>query len=378
MIPKGNYLGGLLALGLAACGSPEPTEYSFALPDGFPEPTIPADNPMYVEKVELGRWLFYDPQLSLNQTQSCGSCHEAHLGFADGKAQAEGSTGEITPRGSMAIVNVAYNSAHTWANPLIKTLEEQALGPLFGEEPVELGFAAKEDELLMRLEANDRYQELFAVAFPEDTDPISVGNLTKAISAFERTMISGNSPYDRFTHKADQSAMSESAQRGMELFFSERLECFHCHGGFNFASSVTHAGIAFDETTFANTGLYNVDGMGAYPSENQGVFSVTQKPEDMGHFRAPSLRNIALTAPYMHDGSKKTLDEVIEHYSKGGTEIEDGPKAGDGRKNPLKSAFVSGFRMTLPEREDLKAFLNALTDDEFINNPAFADPFKQN
>jgi cytochrome c peroxidase len=169
--------------------------------------------------------------------------------------------------------------------------------------------------------------------------------------------------------------MSESAKRGRELFFSERLECFHCHGGFNFSQSTTHDKSVFTEIEFHNNGLYNIDGSGAYPLDNHGLWEFTFKPEDMGRFRAPTLRNIELTAPYMHDGSIATLEEVIDHYARGGRLISSGPLAGDGAKNPFKSEFIVGFMITADEKTDLINFLKSLTDWEFICDERFSDPF---
>ena len=179
---------------------------------------------------------------------------------------------------------------------------------------------------------------------------------------------------DRYA-QGDVSALNESELRGQELFFSERLECFHCHGGFNFSSSVDHANNVFEQTLFANNGLYNLDEDGAYPPSNPGLFETTNDPIDHGRFKPPSLRNIDLTAPYMHDGSIATLAEVIEHYAAGGRLIEGGPFAGDGRANPNKSSFVKGFSLTTQEKSDVIAFLRALTDEEFLNDPRFSDPF---
>jgi cytochrome c peroxidase len=162
----------------------------------------------------------------------------------------------------------------------------------------------------------------------------------------------------------------------MDLFFSERLECFHCHNGFNFTLSTTHESSAFTERPFHNTGLFNIGGTGAFPVNNQGIFEFTQQAEDMGKFRAPTLRNLAYTAPYMHDGSIATLDEVIDFYSMGGRNISEGPLAGDGRRNPFKSNFISGFSITQQEREDLKNFLESLSDPTFVTDPRFSDPFQ--
>ncbi len=349
-------------------------DYDWNLPEGFPLPQIPADNPMSAEKVELGRHLFYDTRLSGNQTQSCASCHLQELAFSDGLALAVGSTGEVHPRNSMALVNSAYNATQTWANPNLTTLERQIVIPMFGEFPVELGLAGKEDELIARLTVEPLYQTLFAAAYPDEANPISVGNITRALASFTRTLISGNSPYDR-NLRGDETALSEEAKRGMEMFFSERFECHHCHTGFNLTLSTVTANTTFPERPFFNTGLYNVDGEGAYPSGNAGVFDITGRPEDMGRFRPPSLRNVALTAPYMHDGSIATLEEVLAFYEAGGRLIETGEYAGDGRTNPYKSGFIPGFTLTDRERADLIVFLESLTDDTFITDPRFSDPF---
>ncbi|HEX4975818.1 MAG TPA: di-heme enzyme, partial [Pseudomonadales bacterium] len=161
------------------------------------------------------------------------------------------------------------------------------------------------------------------------------------------------------------------------LFFSERTECFHCHGGYNFSDSTVDRSLFFVERPFHNTGLYNVDGQGAYPADNQGLIAATLDPSDMGKFRAPTLRNIALTAPYMHDGSIQTLEEVIDSYGAGGRNITSGPHAGDGRANPFKDSFVKGFSLNPQEKADLIAFLNSLTDTEFTTTPRFSNPWNK-
>ena len=330
---------------------------------------------MTMAKVELGRLLFYDTRLSVNGQQSCASCHEQARAFTDGKARAEGTTGEIHPRSSMSIVNIAYTPVLTWANPNMKHLERQALVPLFGEHPVELGLSGKEAEALAKLKAEPRYQKLFPEAFTGQSDPFTIDNVTKAIAAFERILISGDSPYDRYLN-GDRSAIGASAKRGENLFFSERLECFHCHGGFNFSQTTDHVGKAFAEIEFHNTGLYNLDGKGAFPKDNQGTFEVTQRAEDIGKFRAPTLRNIAVTAPYMHDGSIATLEDVLDHYAAGGRTINSGEYKGVGSLNPNKSSFVKGFTLTPQEKRDVVAFLKSLTDEKFLTDKRFGDPWK--
>lgn len=364
------------ALTLFACSEPPaPPAYDWKLPEGFPEPRVPKDNPMTEAKVALGRYLFFDKRLSGNQTQSCGSCHAQRLAFSDGLARAVGSTGQMHPRGSMALVNVAYNSTLAWVNPALLTLEQQLPLPLFGEHPVELGATGKEDEILMRLRTDARYVELFRDAFPGQASPFSFPNVIQALASFTRSLISGNSPFDRYAFRQDRSALGASALAGMRLFFSERLECFHCHGGFNFSASTTHEGSVFEEIAFHNNGLYNVGGTGAYPPDNPGLFQFTGDRRDLGKFRAPTLRNIAVTAPYMHDGSLATLEEVLDFYAAGGRNIESGPLAGDGRAHPSKSRFITGFTLTPDERQAVLDFLHSLTDPEFLRDPRHADPF---
>ena len=257
---------------------------------------------MTIAKVELGRHLFYDERLSQNQTTSCATCHRQELAFTDGRAVGVGSTGESHTRGSMSLANVAYASTLTWSHPYLGSLERQAAVPMFGDAPVELGLTS-ESQIEERLRGIPEYQALFAEAFPDEMEPITVLNSTRALATFERTLISGRSPYDRWAYDAEDDAISASARRGFELFYSERLECFHCHLGFAMTDHVTYAGQLNPGTLFHNTGLYNLAGTGAYPEPNTGIHDVTRNPDDMGKFKAPTLRNVAMTAPYMHDGS---------------------------------------------------------------------------
>ena len=349
--------------------------YDWDLPPGFPLPNVPEDNPMTKEKVELGRYLFYDKRLSLNQTQSCATCHRQELAFTDGRPRGIGSTGQIHPRGPMSLANVAYSPVLTWANPLVRTLEAQALVPLFGEDPVELAMTGNEDVLLKRVRGEVRYQKLFPAAFPADKDPYSLANLTRAIASFERTILSGDSPYDRYQRGDDPNAIAESAKRGESLFFSEHLECFHCHGGFNFTGTVDYMDKGFAEVEFHNTGLYNLKAKFSYPQPNLGLYLFTNQEEDIGKFKAPTLRNIAVTAPYMHDGSIKTLEEVVDHYRAGGRTIKAGPNAGVGAENPNKSEFVKQFEMTAQEKADLIAFLKSLTDETVMTDSRLSNPW---
>ena len=355
----------LLAVFLLVGGGLHAQTYHWSLPKGFPKPRVPHDNPMSDEKVELGRRLFYDTRLSVNGKSSCATCHKQELAFTDGLPVAIGATGEEHPRGAMSLVNVAYSAVLTWSNPNMTELEQQALTPMFGELPIELGLRAG-DGFLPRLRADAKYVLLFKRAFPVESDPLSIGNVTKAIACFERSIISARSPYDRYHYGGEDAAVSAAAKRGEILFFSQPLSCFRCHGGFNFSGGM-------HEVEFHNTGLYNLGGK--YPEPNVGIFEFTKDPKDMGKFKAPTLRNIALTAPYMHDGSIATLDEVLTHYAAGGRTIEGGRYAGIGHDNPNKDPLIGGFSLSAQGRADLIEFLKTLTDQDLLHDPRFANPW---
>ncbi len=352
-----------------AAAADAPSVWSWRLPAGFPVPRVPPDNPMSEVKVALGRRLFHDRRLSLNRTQACADCHRQELAFTDGRAHAIGSTGETHRRGAMSLANVAYGVSLTWADPNLRRLEEQILVPLLGTHPVELGMGRHEAELTARLEAEPLYVAQFAAAFPGEPQPIGVPNLARAIACFERTLISGDSPYDRVVFQGRMGAMSDAAWRGMRLFFSDRLACSRCHAGFNFSGPVDYAGTEeFDRPPvplFHNTGLYDLDGRGAYPAGDTGLRDVTGRRRDMGKFKAPTLRNIALTAPYMHDGSVATLAEAIDHYARGGRA---------GGHSRTKSPLLTGFAITDDETRDLIEFLGSLTDTTFVSDPRFSAP----
>lgn len=347
-------------------------EFGFDFQTGsLPPPKEPADNPATEEKFQLGRHLFYDKKLSGNQTMSCESCHQQALAFSDGVKVPTGSTGEVLHRNSQTLTNIAYNASYTWANPILKEIEQQLVIPLFGEFPVEMGINdANREEILNRFRRETAYQNMFNAAFPNQQDAVTFPNVIKALAVFNRALISKDSDFDRGT-------MSSSAMRGQDLFNSEKMECFHCHNGFNFSDSTLHDDSVFVSRPFFNTGLYNIDGKGSYPIADNGLFTVTQDPKDKGKFRPPTLRNIAYTAPYMHDGSIATLGDVLDFYANGGRNITSGEHQGDGRKNPNKSEFVKGFTLSAQEKQDMLMFLHALSDETFISNPRYANPFTQ-
>jgi cytochrome c peroxidase len=350
--------------------------YQWDLPQWAPEPIVPPDNPMSREKVELGRHLFYDKRLSSDASMSCATCHQQEKAFTDGKARSEGVDGTLGGRSAMSLVNAGYLPVLTWMNPNLNSLEIQSLIPIFGEHPVEMGMAGREELLFERLKAEPRYRKLFTDAFPNestrgDESLYSLSTVTKALAAFQRSLVSFGSAFDQYRYEGKTEALSASAKRGESLFFGEKMECYHCHGGLNFNDNIQHSRMPFPELGFHNTGLYNIDGKGSYPKKNPGIIEITGLAGDTGKFRTPTLRNIALTAPYMHDGSIPTLAEVIRsHYARAGRASME-----YGQPNPLRSEFLQGFEVTDQEVADLVVFLESLTDTAFIANPRHGDPW---
>ncbi|HEX6241183.1 MAG TPA: cytochrome c peroxidase, partial [Polyangiales bacterium] len=254
-----------------------------------------------------------------------------------------------------------------WGHPQLVALEEQLLAPLFGDQPEELANKSA-GELEARLTREPRYTELFRAAYPDEEQPIVLHNVQRALAAFQRTLISGDSAFDRF-QRGDEGALSASAQRGMRLVTTgedARFKCHRCHGTIFFTDHATWEGRAQQAQPYHQTGLYNLDGNGAYPVPNTGTHEVSGHVEDMGMFKAPTLRNIALTAPYMHDGSIGTLSAVLDHYAQGGRENV------AGRTDPL----LVPFSLTDGERADILAFLESLTDHAFVTDARFADPWR--
>ncbi|MBU2878432.1 MbnH family di-heme enzyme [Aliiglaciecola lipolytica] len=349
------------------------------LPEHMAVPAIPDFNPLTREKIELGRFLFYDKRLSANQTQSCESCHDQQLAFSDGLEVPTGSTGHQLTRNSQGLANVVYHSTFTWSNDTFLELEDQLNVPIRADNPIELGVTDSElEEVLARFDADPVYVEMFANAFPESDTGATINKIIFSLASFVRTMISAGSAYDQYL-LGDKTALTEQQKLGFQLFNGERFECFHCHTGANFSvsyrdSNTNSGNIQFP---FFNNGLYNVDGEGSYPASDQGLYDLTLNEADKGLFRPQSLRNIELTAPYMHDGSIATLREVIEHYARGGRLIEYGENAGDGNLSPLKSGLILGFVASDEEIDAVIAFLESLTDYEFINNPKFSNPFEE-
>ena len=310
---------------------PEITDrYVYDLPEGFPMPDIPADNPMTKSKVELGKRLFYDPIFSRTGTISCGTCHQPDLALTDGLAKSRGVENREVARNSPSLANIVYHP-YFMREGALQTLEQQVLVPI--QEHAEFDYHL--DSIVNKLNADPAYQEAFMESFDEPADRL---NVLQAISAFERTIISGNSTYDK-VERGEQSYTSLQA-RGKELFF-DVLDCGRCHGGFNFT-----------DYSFKSNGLYE-----EYP--DPGKYRLTLIKTDSGVFKVPSLRNVALTAPYMHDGSMTTLEQVVRHYESGGKDFIN------------KDPGLLPFTLSDTDRDALIEFLRSLTDLEFVNNPDY-------
>jgi cytochrome c peroxidase len=304
--------------------APDNARFEWQLPRGFPLPLTQPDNLQTPAKFALGRRLFYDRRLSANGTQSCGDCHQQSRAFSDGKPTAIGSTGQQHTRNAMTLTNAGYNASYTWDSTRVRSLETQAFVPMFNTHPIELGVAGHEREIVTRFRDDEA---LFRAAFPGERQAVSIRNIVKALAAFERALISGRSPYDRLVYGGDENALATSAWRGMRLFFTKRAGCSECHQGFNFAGESRYAGHSSTKPVLVRNG-------------------VTE-----GAFRVPTLRNVELTAPYMHDGSIATIDEVISRYMVA-------------RKLALDAS----------DRADLAEFLRSLTDREFVQDSRFAAP----
>lgn len=307
---------------------------TFEPPVGLPAVPVPEDNAMTAEKIALGKQLYFDPRLSLDNKVSCASCHDPAKGFSNGERFATGVGGKVGGRSAPTVINSAYSTLQFW-DGRAKNLEEQALGPI--QNPIEMTMTL--EAVIKRLDAISGYKTQFKKVFGIDTPTPEA--VAKAIAAYERTVVSGNAPYDKFK-AGDTKALSESAQRGMKLFFG-KAHCSACHSGPSFMDNSFHnIGVGMDKKDF-----------------DKGRAEISKLSGDTGAFKTPTLREIAKTAPYMHDGSSKTLEDVIDHYAKGGIANEwldeevFSIKIAPGEKADLVKFLVEG--LSSPDYPDHKA-----------------------
>lgn len=322
---------------------PDPTPYPIEIPESFPIYQEPANNKTTIEGVALGRRLFHDRVLSGDRTQSCADCHQQAFGFTDeGRRFSLGIDGLEGDRNTPAIFNSAWTANLFW-DGRVTSLEDQAREPV--RNPIEMH--ADWDEAVARVAAERNYPPLFAAAFGDRE--VTQDRILKAIAQFERTLISGNSKYDQWLQ--EKAELTESEERGLEIFFTEEGDCFHCHGN-----------ILFTDTRFHDIGL------DLAPADS-GRSHVTKNPADFGLFKTPSLRNIEYTAPYMHDGRFQTLDEVLDHYDLNVNRSTN--------LDPLILARMArGPALDEQDRIDLIAFLKTLSDPSFLTDPDHSNPFE--
>lgn len=302
-------------------------------PEGFPSMSVPLDNALTTERITLGRKLFFDPILSRDSNLSCGSCHRQEFAFALDEPVAMGTYGRAGVRNVPTLGNIGWHP-YLMREGGVPTLEQQVAVPV--QEAHEFAFSFP--GIVARLKASPQYVELCMKAYDREPDAFCV---TRALSAFQRTMVSADSDWDRYFLQGRPGAMSSEALRGWSVF--KDLGCASCHSGFDFT-----------DYGFHNIGLYA-------NYADPGRFRLTGDPADVGKFKTPTLRNVLHTAPYMHDGSMATLDDVIDHFATGGHE------------HPNRSERMAPFRIGSAERSALKAFLASLSDPSFLKDPRFSD-----
>ena len=330
------------------------TPYALQVPYFFSDPLLPDFNPLTEEGVELGRYLFWEKRLSRTNTVSCASCHLPGRSFADSVAFSVGVHGDVTERNSMALINQAWNNRFFW-DGRSTSLEAQILVPVAHPDEMDLTWP----EAVERIKADDDYVIMFDEAFGSPC--VDSVRMSYAIAQFVRTLISANSKFDQVVYYG-MGQLSPSEQRGLELFLAEGGDpevvvggqgggdCFHCHGG---------ALTMFMDNSFHNNGLDS-------EFSDLGRYYVTGLAQDKGVFKTPTLRNVEVTGPYMHDGRFQTLEEVVEHYNSGGHL--------SATLDPMMKFPNVGLQLSEQDKTDLVNFLKTLTDEEFISNPAFSDP----
>jgi cytochrome c peroxidase len=335
-----------------------PSPYDLEIPPGFPQMVIPADNPLTLQGVALGRRLFYDPILSADSTISCSSCHQLEQAFNDRLPLAVGIGNQVGPRSSMSLLNIGFNENGFFWDGRVRTLEEQALHPV--TNPVEMGDIWEHVE--EKLRRHPTYPAYFREAFGIDARAQLTRSLvSKALAQFERTLVSANSRYDQKFYQGndDPFLLSDLEIDGYNIFFDDLTNtskgghCAHCHGG-----------PLLTNNDYFNNAIQAVNSLDDF--QDKGLGAITGRRTDNGKFRAPSLRNIALGAPYMHNGRFQTLEEVVDHYSSGGHWAEN-----------VNVQSINHLSLNDYEKKALTAFLHTFTDTTFYTREEFRSPFPE-
>jgi len=335
-----NWIPVFFLLIFAACNKTDVNPFSFyrrLIPAPIKDSIyLDPSNPPSPEKIKLGRYLFYDNRISINNTKACASCHDPKFSFTDNYRRSIGAFGDLTKQNAPPLINLIFNRYFTATDTSLHFPEEQINNPMFHDDPVELGWKGNEDEMVKRFSSNSFYRKQFKLAFPGENDPVTIKNIQQSITSFIKTILSLQSPYDDYLYNNNKHALNESAVRGMQLFRSSPLKCSQCHSGINFNQPV------FQSIPYFFTGLSG----------------------DSLMIKVPTLRNLAFTAPYLHDGSIETLEQVIGLYETGGSSNVNN-----------KHALITGFKLNSQERRDLLSFLLSLSDSSVLKNPAYANPF---
>lgn len=325
----------LLSIGCSRTSKPVGQTIELKAPLGLPPVPVPADNPETVETISLGKKLFFETKLSADESLSCASCHNPGIAFGDGRKRSVGVGGKVGVRNAPTLVNAAYNPAQFW-DGRAQSLEEQVGEPI--KNPIEMNLS--HGALVDRLRADAGYRAAFEKAF--GPGPVTMSKVEKAVASFERTLVSGNSPFDRYEYGGDKAALSAAAIRGLEIFRDKtKGNCAACH-------TIGEKYALFTDGKYHNIGVgVNDEG----DLTDLGRYHATKVEGDKGAFKTPTLRNVALSAPYMHDGSLKTLEDVVEYY------------AGGGNSNPYLDKEFKAIKIKGSERADLLAFLQSLTGE---------------
>jgi cytochrome c peroxidase len=323
-------------LATIGCQTDEPVAYQLAIPSWFSEMEIPAENQLTVARIDLGRKLFYEPLLSVDTSVSCGTCHKLEIAFTDGIPLSLGVDNAVGLRNAPTLANIGF-APYFFHDGGVETLELQSQQPIFSVVEMKFSIAG----FLQRIVDDAEYKRMFTEAYNREPDAFGI---SRAIASFERTLISANSRFDQYEYQGISNALSAQEIRGKELFFSQQTKCSNCHEA-----------PLFTNYEFENIGLY-------LNYSDSGRARISHLSQDNGKFKVPTLRNIELTAPYMHNGSMQSLEEVVGHFNVGGV------------VHPNQSDEVQPLNLTSPEKEDLVAFLKSLTDQSFVSNPDLGDP----
>lgn len=315
-----------------------------------------------IQKALIGQYLFFDTRLSKNGMKSCATCHAPEYAFTDGYRRTINIDAELLQHNTPSILNLQNYESLNWASPLIKTAKQQILGPLFKTHPIELGMDINNDSKLKEISVDENYQKLLKA---ENIKALNWELAIKYLSDYVEQINSRNSRFDKFLKHKIKLTNDEIA--GKNLFYSNELNCSSCHGGIDFNQPENNE-------TFANIGLYNIGKNNEYANNDNGLYETTKNKSDIGKFRIPSLRNVSVTAPYFHDGSINSIEEVINIFSNGGQNISENQYAGNGILHPNNQ--IKPFKITEKETKQLVGFLNTLTDTSYLSTSFFVSPFK--